>query len=187
MSKTRRGRATNVPALVIGSLVLLGCQDTIRNEPTASAISANATATPGSSATGSGQIISGAAPRRITFTAVRHADGDVSGEYLLNTPGVEIPGFFTRIHAHIICSRIVGNQARIGGVVDQSSDPGFLGRDMAFLAEDNGEGASDPPDRLSPPFIPTGIENFAATFCEEPPQLTDPPLLRIENGNVQIR
>ena len=183
-------KTTNTASLVIASIVLLGCaDDAFRNEPTASAISPspNVTQTPGSSATGAGQIISGAAPRRISFTAVRHADGSVSGAYLLNTPGVEIPGFFTRIHAQIICSRIVDNQARIGGVVDQSSDPGFLGRDMAFLAEDNGEGANTLPDRLSPPFIPTGIENFAATFCEEPAQPSDPPLLPITNGNVQIR
>jgi len=144
-------RATSTASLVVASVVLLGCGDhTLPNELPASALSADVTQTPGSSATGAGQIISGAAPRRITFTAVRHADGSVSGAYLLNTPGVEVPGFFARIHAHIICSRIVGNQARIGGVVDQSSDPGFLGRDMAFLAEDNGEGVNDPPDRLSP-------------------------------------
>jgi len=181
-------QARNIASLVIGSVGLLGCVDnTHRNEPTASAISANVTQTSGRSAIGSGQIISGAAPRRITFAAVRHADGSVSGEYLLNTPGVEIPGFFTRIHANIICFRIVGNEARIGGVVDQSSDPGFLGRDMAFLAKDNGEGFNNPADRLSPPFIPTGIENFAATFCEESAQLSDPPLYPIENGNVQIR
>ena len=181
-------QARNIASLVIGSVGLLGCVDnTHRNEPTASAISANVTQTSGRSAIGSGQIISGAAPRRITFAAVRHADGSVSGEYLLNTPGVEIPGFFTRIHANIICFRIVGNEARIGGVVDQSSDPGFLGRDMAFLAKDNGEGFNNPADRLSPPFIPTGIENFAATFCEESAQLSDPPLYSIENGNVSIR
>jgi len=180
-------KATNMASVAIGSVVLLGCvDDTLPNEPTASALSANVTQTPGTSATGAGQIISGAAPRRISFTAVRHADGSVSGEYLLNTPGVEVPGFFTRIHAHIICSRTVGSQARIGGVVDESSDPGFLGCDMAFLAEDNGEGVDNPPDRLSPPFIPTGIENFAATFCEESAQLSDPPLYPIENGNVAI-
>jgi hypothetical protein len=42
-----------------------------------------------------------------------------------------------------------------------------------------GAGVNHPPDRLSQPFIPTGIENFAATFCEEPAQLSDPPLLPI--------
>lgn len=180
-------KTTSPASLVIASVVLLGCaDDAIRTEPTASAISVNLTGTPRTAATGAGVIISGAAPRRITFTAVGHTDGSVSGEYLLTTPGVQIPGFFTRIHAHIICARIVDNQARIGAVVDESSDLGFLGRDMAFLAEDNGEGVNSPPDRLSPPFIPTGIPDFAVTFCEEPAQLSDPPLLPMENGNVQI-
>jgi len=58
---------------------------------------------------------------------------------------------------------------------------------LSWWEEHESEGVNDPADRLSPPFIPIGIENFAATFCEEPAQLSDPPLLPIENGNVQIR
>ena len=75
-----------------------------------------------------------------------------------------------------------GNRAWFGGVVTGTSDPTLvpLGREFVWRAEDNGQGANAPPDRVSSYF--SGV--WTAGRCAEKPLF---PTREWTNGNVQIR
>jgi hypothetical protein len=122
----------------------------------------------------------GGAPQRMSFSAVRHRDGRVTGQFQIfssQAPGV-------RIHGIVTCLGVDGNLARLGGVITRSSPPGF--ESLAFWrVVDNGEGLQAPPDLSSdvgafaPPEV---VEEFCAEgFGDFPPLL---PSLR---GNIQVR
>lgn len=125
--------------------------------------------------TGNGQLSVGGELRTFAFTAVRHGDGTVSGEYQLINRAAS-----TKIHADITCLSIVGNRAWIGVVATPSSDvPG----ETAFRVEDNGEGSNAPADGLSLAFVGGG-PGFAAFYCAARPAAPD--LNPIEGGNIQV-
>ena len=59
-----------------------------------------------------------------------------------------------RIHGDVTCLRVEANQARLGGVVTQSTDPKVpVGSAVTWFAADNGEGLLDKPDLLSRPSL----------------------------------
>ena len=175
-------RALTMASFVVGSGVLLACADTsFRNAPTAPVLSASTVqASSGHLVTGGVEINVNGESRQISFAAVRHQDGSVSGEYELN-------GLGTRIHADITCFNAslqspistFDNIAGIGGVVSQATDPAMVGADMAFIIKRTR-------DVMSPPHIFQGDPDV---FCATPGALFDSgdfPLYPIVSGNVEI-
>ncbi len=85
--------------------------------------------------------------RTFSFTAVRHADGTVTGQGQVNNPSFPI-----RIHFGIDCLKFDGdNRVIASGPITQSSDPDTIdeGRIAVFAVEDNGAGVNAPPDRIT--------------------------------------
>jgi hypothetical protein len=125
------------------------------------------------SATGSGHLTLGDDLRTFAFSAVERSDGTVTGQALLQARLVDATG-----HIEIDCLNVVGNVALISGT-------GRDGTTRAFAVEDNGEGGTASPDRItlvfSGPFFTPGVCMVLT------PADAAPLLMPIEEGNVQVR
>ena len=120
---------------------------------------------------------------KYSLSAIRHADGSVSGEFeervILDSSG----DFIRQTHGTVTCFEIVGNMARIGGLVDQATDPRFLpGTEFRLVVVDNGNGANDPPDLGSNARF--GFPGTAEAFCNAGTPFNLEP---VEHGNVEVR
>ena len=110
--------------------------------------------------------------------AIRHADGTVSGEWQLKTEQTD-GGV---LHGIVTCFTIVGNRARLAGVVDRSTTPlANVGDHVIWTVVDNGEGNAAPPDQTSD-FFPVGPLT-AAAHCATGFSLALIPVL---GGNLQV-
>lgn len=174
-------------ALLASALVAAGCAGTDATAP--SAVKANAVLDRGVSngaeqrVTGSAFIIlpwANNAPEQYSVSAIRHADGTVSGE--LEEFSAQDGG--QRVHATIACFTVVGNTARLAAKVDRSTVPfGPVGTYVIWTLVDNGQGKSAPPDLTTDLFF-GGDERIALFHCNAGVKL-DPffPSLR---GNLQV-
>ena len=131
------------------------------------------------SATGAGHFTIGGELRTFAFTAQKHADGSVTGQYQLINRASD-----ARVHGEVTCLSVVGNRAWIGGVQKNGSEGFPEGLENGFRVVDNGEGANDPPDQLSLMFV-NAPPGFAQAYCNARPAA--PPLFPIEGGNIQVR
>jgi len=133
------------------------------------------------SARGSGHYFAGDQIRTLAFSAVRHADGTVSGEYQINVHASAL-----WFHVTVECMLTSGNVAWIGGHIDRSSDAAVVipGTVSYFWMVDNGEGAGAPADIVSVARI-NDVDAALEEFCTEGPTVLPPR--EIVNGNVQVR
>jgi hypothetical protein len=120
------------------------------------------------------------AEEKYSNSAIRHADGTVTGEFELKS--AQEGGL--RIHGDVVCFTIVGNVARLGGHIDQSTVPGLEDAFVAWTVVDNGEGQNDPPD-LTSDFIGPVSAGFAAFHCATGFDLG--PFLPVLSGNLQVQ
>ncbi len=126
------------------------------------------------SVTGSGHFTQGGQLRTFSFSAVKRADGTVTGEWQRFARAIG-----AKAHGDVTCFTIVGDQAWLGGVVERTTTiPG----EVAWTVIDNGEGANSASDQISLQNVgrPPG---FADDFCAAQPPRT---LFDIEKGNIQI-
>lgn len=120
--------------------------------------------------------------RTFSFTAVTHRDGTVKGNAQANNRATGV-----KIHLDVNCLRLLpnGRTAILSGIVERSTDPTLVGRIAIFSAEDNGESAGSPPDRLSLLF------GFTTTIDCNHPVETDPTfetdLMTTREGNIQVK
>ncbi|MBI4501249.1 MAG: hypothetical protein HY700_08820 [Gemmatimonadetes bacterium] len=131
------------------------------------------------SATGDAHILifGDTVAERFSFSAIRHTTGLADGQFELFS---EQDGGL-RVHGSVTCVSVAGNQARIGGVVDQSTNPVFVGRGVLWTVVDMGEGAGAPPDLTSDFFLASPAQvNFhcAVGFFL--------PLIPVQYGNLQV-
>ena len=107
-----------------------------------------------------------------------NADGSVHGryEYTQVRDGVEL-----MVRGSLTCATMRGNQAWVGGVIEDSSRASLIGLDMWFQAQDNGEGTA--PDMSST--IGAAPAPAAQQYCDDAPVVRFPFL--IESGNLQVR
>jgi hypothetical protein len=180
-------RSPSVAALLLASGLALGCSGDLDPNPTSPSLSS--AITPLESANQGQQQVTGSifinladfggAPQRMSFSAIRHRDGRVTGQFQIfssQEPGV-------RVHGIVTCLGIDGNLARLGGAITRSSPPGFEGPTF-WRVVDNGEGRHAPPDLSSDliPFVPPEIvEEFCTVGFDFPPLIPSP------QGNIQVR
>jgi hypothetical protein len=139
------------------------------------------------SVTGSGHIWTPGSNRRFTFSARETTDGSGSGQFSLT---IDSPLFgsthptLTRLEAEVVCVVVDGNQAWVGGVVKNASNPEWIGSETGWAVEDNGEGHPSP-DRISIMRLPP-VEwaGFAQFTCDNRVFFPDRP---VERGNVTVR
>jgi hypothetical protein len=117
----------------------------------------------------------------LAFNARKYADGTVSGEFEYT----QIAGGTFRFHVAVTCMNVYdGNRAKIGGFVDESTDPDNPPGTYAwFQVFDNGEGANAPPDQSS--LVGFGDEAANEAFCDSPNLPRFGPW--DVSGNVQVR
>src|SRR5262249_61078732 len=97
----------------------------------------------------------------LEFNARTYADGSVSGEFEYT----QIAGGTFRFNVAVTCMNVYdGNRAKIGGIVEQSTDsdnpPGTYAWFQVF---DTGQGAGAPPDQSR--LVGFGHEARSGTFC----------------------
>ncbi len=179
MSRTR-----NLTAPVLAAVfTVVACENAVEPEPNmpGPSFSANPVV---QSVSGSGSFIAPAGDwRTFSFTARRHADGTVAGQWqrIRRQPGNASQ---SKSHGIVTCFTIVGTQAFLGGVTTTGLFSTPPNNENAWRVVDNGQGASAPPDQMSLEFVgaPPG---FAASYCA----LTQaaPPLINLQAGNIQVR
>ena len=115
-----------------------------------------------------------------TWNVQVHEDGKVHGRfnYTQVRDGVELSA-----KGSLTCAVIIGNQVWVGGIIEDSSRASLVGLDMWFQAQDNGEGANDPPDMSST--LGAGGPGTAQQYCDDHPVVRFPFL--VERGNLQVR
>jgi hypothetical protein len=116
-----------------------------------------------------------------TFSVRIHADGSVAGDYSYTQvrDGVELT-----VKGSLDCATIRGNQAWVGGVIEESSRASLVGLDMWFQVQDNGEPGSDgTPDMSST--IGAGGPGTGEQYCADAPVVLFPFFLG--GGNLQVR
>jgi hypothetical protein len=101
----------------------------------------------------------------LAFNARKHADGSVDGQFEYHQI---VEGEAFKFNVDVTCMSVYdGNRAKIGGVVENSSDPTLPPGTFAwFQVFDSGEGASAPPDRSS--LVGFGDETANEAFCNSP-------------------
>lgn len=134
------------------------------------------------SVTGSGSFILMGNNRTFSFTASRHADGTVSGQWERVNHVNESQ---TKSHGQVTCFTIFGgNQARLGGFATSGLLSTPPNNEVAWRVADNSEGANSPPDQISAQFVgqPPGT---AGQYCAGAFGNT-PGLNPVAAGNIQV-
>jgi hypothetical protein len=83
-------------------------------------------------------VEAGSAPERLTFSAVRHRDGRVSGQFELfaeQEGGIRLHGTITCLGIRSEGGELVGH---LGATVTQSSEPFFEGLQLVWTVVDEG-------------------------------------------------
>lgn len=117
--------------------------------------------------------------RQFSFNAQGNGDGTARGNAIIHNPNFD-PRF--RGHIDVMCMAVVGNRARIAGIVKDTNDPNLENNTAVFEVVDNGNPGKD--DTISgiyfsPPNSPPPSPEYCQTF-ENFPQ--NP----IDNGNIQV-
>src|SRR5947209_18074148 len=101
------------------------------------------------------------------FNAKLKTDGTADGWYTYREVDDGTP-FVAR--GPVTCLTVIGNDAWIGGIIEDSNDPTVVGSGSWWHVTDNGEGANAPPDITT--FLGIGAPQDARTFCATHPPYT---------------
>lgn len=178
-------RRASIATLAVFGALLVGCggRDSPPTAPSDLLLS-NAAAGPQQSVTGHAEFVNPNTGNRLRYSisAIRHSDGRVTGEVEEHVDVAATGAFVRKIHATVTCFTIVGNEARLGGVIDRAVlAVGEVppGTEALMTVVDNGERAGDPPDRASPAITGPAQVHCATGLVR--------PLIPIERGNLQVR
>ena len=124
------------------------------------------------SAQGSGHVQFGTTQEFISFTAVQHADGSVTGSAEIHdiTAGV-------KAHVDVNCLNVVGNTATISGIVTRSTDPTLEGFEAIFQVVDGDPTSADLMSIANLYAVGTGVD------CTVPAEYDLAP---VTGGNIQV-
>ena len=157
----------------IATLSLLAALLTATATPTASAEPTR------QSATGSDQLHLGLPLRTFSFTAHVGTDGTATGEAQIDNRASG-----ARDHFEIDCLNVLGNIAVVSGIAWSATGPGNTNGDGAiFAVEDNGQGATAAPDRVTYAYTGSGL---VCTDVHSPADLDPSLFYDAEGGNIQI-
>jgi hypothetical protein len=119
--------------------------------------------------------------RTFSFTARRHADGTVDGEWarIRRRSGRADE----KSRGIVSCFTIVGDEVWLGGYTTRGLHSEPPRNAVGWRVKDNGEGGGSTPDQISLQYTNRGL-GFSAWYCAERPD--DPELHDIESGNIRI-
>lgn len=160
------------------SVVILAIAATILISPMTTATCAAADCR--ERASGHGTItFSNGVKRQFSFSAQKMDDGTARGNAVVHNPNFD-PRF--RGHIEVACMEVVGNRARIAGVMRNTNDPNLENNTAVFEVFDNGEpGKADTISGVffSPPNAPPPTPSYCQVF-------EDFPQNPIDGGNIQV-
>lgn len=116
-----------------------------------------------------------------TFAAGLQADGSVVGRYSYRDLEDGVP---FDASGPVTCMVVIGSHAWLGGVIDASNDPSYVGQESWFQVIDNGEGAQAPPD-ITTLLGVSPVPGSAQAYCDAHPNPRFP--WPVEDGNIQVR
>ena len=124
---------------------------------------------------------------KYSFSAIRHADGSVSGQWQVKDKFG--PGANFTVHGSVTCFSIApdGKTVFLGGLVAQNKFGIPAGAEANWTIVDNGQGGGSPPD-LSTDLtfgFPPG-SGAAANHCATGGGFTNIPPTPIVRGNIQV-
>ena len=114
------------------------------------------------------------------FNAKVKSDGSTDGWYTYREVDDGVPYLFK---GPVTCLTVIGQDAWIGGVIENSNDPTYTGLSAWWHVRDNGEGSGDPPDITT--FAGVGSAEETAAFCAAHNPFRHP--FPIDGGNIQVR
>jgi hypothetical protein len=172
-----------IPFVLLAATVA-ACQDDVPTIPAAGPLFSALGSRPVYQVSGAGTVVreDAAGTRRSTyaFHATLDATGAVSGEaevHFTSTPA--------HLHIDVQCVVVKGNEAWLSGPVTRTNNPDYyLGGVFLWRVQDNGQGKSAEPDRISS-FVWRPGQNYPASACVwQPESMVMEPWT---NGDVQIR
>lgn len=83
----------------------------------------------------------------------------------------------------VTCLTVIGHDAWIGGVIEKSNEPTFIGLGAWWQVTDNGQGAGAPADITT--FLGVGSLADTAAFCADHPPYRFP--FPIDGGDIRVR
>jgi hypothetical protein len=182
--------------MALGFLVL-GCQGSTdpAEAPTSgqSEVSSLAKGRVVESVTGHVEVPVAGIVEKYSFSAVKHADGTVNGEWQVldkNLPS-PFPSGLQRVHGNVTCFTIQpdGKTVWLAGVSEQNTWPGYpAGFEANWTVVDNGEGANAPADMATDLAFGSapGDPGSGLNHCIFGTGYTNIPLTPIVRGNIQV-
>jgi hypothetical protein len=116
-----------------------------------------------------------------TFRAALLADGSVAGQYSYRDIEDGVP---FDASGPVTCFVVHGNHAWVGGTIEASNDPAYVGQESWFQVIDNGEGAQAPPD-ITTLLGTSPVPDSAQAYCDAAPNPRFP--WPVADGNIQVR
>ena len=132
---------------------------------------------------GHGTLIMNGVRRQFSFNAQRNDDGTAKGHAVIHNPGFPPDPRF-KGHIDIRCMEVVGNRARVAGIVRKTNDPAFDDNTAVFEVYDNGNPGGDNADTISLVyFSPPNSPPPTPAYCQAFENLPQEP---IDNGNIKV-
>jgi hypothetical protein len=119
--------------------------------------------------------------KSFTFQAKLERDGSVLGHYSYRDVEDGVP---FDASGPITCLVVDGNHAWLGGIVEGSNDPTYVGQESWFQVIDNGEGAHMPPDVTTLLGV-SPVPGSAQGYCDAAPSPRFP--WPVAQGSIQVR
>ena len=119
--------------------------------------------------------------KKFTFEAKLEADGSVDGHYLYRDLEDGVP---FEASGPITCLVVKGNHAWLGGLIDESNDPTYVGQDSWFQVIDNGGGRHSPPD-ITTLLGVSPVAGTAQDYCNRAPNPRFP--WPVTHGHIEVR
>jgi len=116
-----------------------------------------------------------------SVSARKQADGSVTGTY------ERIIHEFGWDKARITCFTIIGNEAWLGMIIEESTNPPSVGLGRALYLVDNGRRSDSEPDRSTglPRLSSVGVET-PEEYCQTTPENGGTSVYEFEEGDIQI-
>jgi hypothetical protein len=183
---------TKRAALLLIGVALYGCGSTdraITAPPSPPTVASFEKSGDQQTVTGNADLFIGGCVETYSFSAIRHSDGRVTGEWQIKDicapPSIDVGTFIS--HGDVTCFTILpdGKTARVGGVIEKTTWPGVEpGQEAAWTVRDNSQGSKEPPDDASPLWF--GFGPGAAEFhCDVGIGFIQP--LPNERNNIHVR
>ncbi len=130
-------------------------------------------------ANGSGKLIMpDGTKRQFNFNAQKLPDGTAKGNAIIHNPAFDFRGFI-----EIKCLEVIGNRARVAGIVRNTNDPTLDNNTAVFEVYDNGNPGRDS-DTISLVFFsPPNMPEPTPAYCQTFENFEQKP---IDNGNIKV-